>query len=1085
MKILTPHLTVILMLFFCNIITSQSTISGELKKWHTVTLSFNGPMVTETDDTNPFLEYRLNVTFTSPSGKTWLVPGFYAADGNAAQSSSSSGNVWQVRFTPNETGSWSYSSSFRTGNNIAVSLDNNAGSPTFFDGDSGNFSISASNKNIPDNRAKGRLNYIGEHYLQFEETNEYFIKAGSDSPENMLAFGDFDNTKNSKNWSPHIGDWQTGNPTWGNEKGKGLIGAINYLSNKGMNAFSFLTMNVKGDGKDVWPWIAANNGDFDGDSGNDANNRLRYDVSKLEQWEILFSHADAKGMFLHFKTQETENDQLLDGGELGTQRKLYYRELIARFGHHLVLNWNMGEENTQTDNQRKEMAEFFKDLDPYGHHIVIHTYPNQQNQVYNPLLGNASEYTGPSIQSGINNIHNDVKKWVIDSRNSGKKWVVANDEQGGAQVGVAADANYSGDKGSQGDNRNDVRDKVLWGTLMAGGSGVEYYFGYGTGETDLTAQDFRSRDTKWSDAKIAIDFFKENIPFWEMQSDDGLTSDNNDYCFVKDGEVYLVYLPDGGSANLDLSNVNGTFSIKWFDPRNGGNLNDGSVTEITGGGNKSIGNPPSNDSSDWTVLIEKTSDDGDGNDDSDMGDNSDGNCNVDYVENDGLVVIEVENLEVGNGWVEKNSISGFSGTSYLEWEGGDNFNSPGIGLITTQIQINSPGTYLFRWRSKVGEGNNSTESNDSWLRFPDADDFFGEKNNGSIVYPNGSGKTPNPNGSSSDGWFKVFLSGTTDWTWSTNTSDNDSHKIYVSFDKPGTYTLEIAGRSNHHLLDRIVLSNDFANATDLSLEESICNENTGGEAVAVSSISLSPENPTITIDDSLELIAEVLPANATNKAITWSSGDGTIAIVNDDGTVTGVSEGTVTITVTTEDGSFTSESLVTVISGMEAVAVSSISLSPENPTIAIDASLELIAEVLPANATNKAVSWSSDDETIATVDDNGTVTGVSEGTVTIIVTTEDGNFVSESFIAIITNDIAEGVKVYPNPALSNTNVNIVGIENGTYEMALYSLSGSLVLQKTIEIKGNYNISLNNLTEGLYLLNLRNIDNLYVEKIFIR
>ena len=48
---------------------------------------------------------------------------------------------------------------------------------------------------------------------------------------------------------------------------------------------------------------------------------------------------------MHFKTQETENEQLLDGGNVGVERKVYYRELIARFGHHLALNWNMGEEN--------------------------------------------------------------------------------------------------------------------------------------------------------------------------------------------------------------------------------------------------------------------------------------------------------------------------------------------------------------------------------------------------------------------------------------------------------------------------------------------------------------------------------------------------------------------------------------------------------------------------------------------------------------------------------------------------------------------------------------------------------------------
>jgi hypothetical protein len=90
--------------------------------------------------------------------------------------------------------------------------------------------------------------------------------------------------------------------------------------------------------------------------------QLRLDCSKLDQWEIVFEHATKKGFYLHFKTQETENDSsgeayALDNGALGSERKLYYRELIARYGHHLALNWNLGEENTNTEQQRKDFAQ--------------------------------------------------------------------------------------------------------------------------------------------------------------------------------------------------------------------------------------------------------------------------------------------------------------------------------------------------------------------------------------------------------------------------------------------------------------------------------------------------------------------------------------------------------------------------------------------------------------------------------------------------------------------------------------------------------------------------------------------------------
>ena len=126
--------------------------------------------------------------------------------------------------------------------------------------------------------------------------------------------------------------------------------------------------------------------------------RCRYDCSKLDQWEVVFTHADQLGLHLHFKTQETEIDtskSALDGsGNVGVEHKLYYRELIARFGHHNALLWNLGEENTQTTAQRLDMAAEFYRMDPYRHNVVIHTYPNHIQQVYKPLLGRLDGLTG-------------------------------------------------------------------------------------------------------------------------------------------------------------------------------------------------------------------------------------------------------------------------------------------------------------------------------------------------------------------------------------------------------------------------------------------------------------------------------------------------------------------------------------------------------------------------------------------------------------------------------------------------------------------------------------------------------------------
>ncbi|HYG78185.1 MAG TPA: DUF5060 domain-containing protein [Planctomycetota bacterium] len=564
---------------------AATTISGELKKWHRVTLTFDGPALSEGGTPNPFRDYRLNVTF-SKGTRSIVVPGFYAADGNAGESSATSGAKWRCHFAPDEAGDWSYVVSFRTGTDVAISTDPNAGTATSFNGASGVITIAATDKSGRDLRGKGALRYVGEHYLRFAETGEYYIKGGADSPENFLAYYEFDNTPKGKNilhqYVPHAGDWQSGDPVWQGSKGKNIIGALNYLSSKGMNAVYFLTMNVTGDGDDVFPWTTK-------------TERYRFDCSKLDQWEVVFSHMTRKGILLHVITQETENDQLLDGGNLDVQRKLYYRELIARFSHHPALVWNLGEENTNTDQQRKDFAKFIKDTDPYDHAIVIHTYPGQQSSVYTPLLGYAY-LDGVSLQT--TDTHGQTKTWIDNSAANGRKWIACLDEVATANEGVVPDANDP--------NHDGIRKTHLWGNLMAGGAGVEWYFGYSYPHSDLTCEDWRSRNNMWDQTRVALEFFQTHLPFTQMRHNDGLTSATNDYCFAKPGEVYAVYLPNGGTTSLNLGTVAASYSVKWFNPKSGGALQNGSVTSVSGPGTVALGNPPSNSTADWVILVKRS-----------------------------------------------------------------------------------------------------------------------------------------------------------------------------------------------------------------------------------------------------------------------------------------------------------------------------------------------------------------------------------------------------------------------------------------------------------------------------------------------
>jgi len=387
-----------------------------------------------------FRDFRLDVTFTSPSGKEYEVPGFFAADGNSGNTSATQGNQWKARFAGGEEGTWTYKARFVTGTNVAANLTGGVGG-TSPDGEGGTFRIGPQDKSGKDFRAKGKLEYVGEHYLRFAD-GDYFIKCGANSPEVLLEYGEFDGTPKHEEdlYSPNIKDWNAGDPTWGDGKGKGIIGLINYLSALGVNSHYFLCMNAYGDGKEAWPWTGKDHIDI-------------YDVSKLAQWEVLFTHFDRMGLMVHFQFSESENTNYLedrDGkGTFSNARKILYRELIARFGHHMAITWNVGEENQakgegfeipNTHAQRKAFATRIRALTYYQDHISVHNGPGGVFDDIFPQLIGYKDYTGPSLQTFLSPRkrtkpnqralpnHDEVLNWVNESEKNGHKWVVSVDE---------------------------------------------------------------------------------------------------------------------------------------------------------------------------------------------------------------------------------------------------------------------------------------------------------------------------------------------------------------------------------------------------------------------------------------------------------------------------------------------------------------------------------------------------------------------------------------------------------------------------------------------------------------------------------
>jgi len=190
-----------------------------------------------------------------------------------------------------------------------------------------------------------------------------------------------------------------------------------------------------------------------------------------------------------------------------------------------------------------------------------------------------------------------------------------------------------------------------------------------------------------------------------------------------------------------------------------------------------------------------------------------------FQEVNGIAVIEAENGTRPSAWRRETAVSGATGGAYMAYRGSNSFGSPSSNVARYTVRINSPGTYRFIWRNRIGiiaSSHANTEHNDSWLKI-NASNFYGQDGS-SRVYPKGSGKTPNPEGASGNGYFKVYTN-TLGWNWSTQTSDFDPHKVYAVFNSAGVYTIEVSGRSQGHFIDRMVLykENQYSTSAAQSL----------------------------------------------------------------------------------------------------------------------------------------------------------------------------------------------------------------------------------------------------------------------------
>ncbi|MVX64892.1 hypothetical protein GKZ28_14435 [Clostridium chromiireducens] len=235
----------------------------------------------------------------------------------------------------------------------------------------------------------------------------------------------------------------------------------------------------------------------------------------------------------------------------------------------------------------------------------------------------------------------------------------------------------------------------------------------------------------------------------------------------------------------------------------------------------------------------------------------------------------------------------------------------------------------------------------------------------------------------------VAPSNTTDNTVIWSSSDNN----IATVDSNGLVTAKTDG-----IVDIKATANDGSNVS------SIKTITISGQAVVtpptdvkVTGITISGGNNISTKGGTLPLTTGVSPSNATDKAVTWSSSDESVAIVNSNGLVTAKTDGSVDIKATANDGSGVSSTKTITISGQVVVTpptdikVTGISITGSSNITTKSGTAQLSATVTPSNATDKTITWSSSDDAIATVDSNGLVTAKANGNVVITATANDGS----------------------------------------------------------------------------------------------
>lgn len=416
------------------------------------------------------------------------------------------GHVWKLRVMTSEAGRWQV---------LTRSNDPD------LDGVERQFAVTNSD-------ARGLVMRDPEHPHSMKFANgERFFEVGPDDPEAFLA--------------EHYGPLER------------RLSQIDYLADKGMNVF-YLGYNYPGDGGPscrVEPFL--------GDRGDPDWTRI--DLADMREWEAVFARMQERGIVIHFVLE-------LDDSRTPPDQDFYYREMIARFGWHPNLIWNLAEEYTERHdaNWARERARYLKEHDPWGHMVTVH--PNSTDRFAfagDRLFDLTAMQYNTTDPDKLNALAIKLRR---DTRKAGWPIPISVTEWTRLSPGQLEEAR-----------------KGIWAMAMGGATSQIF--------NKNGSDDVRDWDAHWDAARHLHDFML-GIDHYELAPDNSVVSSG--YCLRGDG-LYALYLPEGGTTGLDLRGETGPFSVKWLQPQSGRWQE---AEPITGGGVRTLTAPGQGD---WAVVV--------------------------------------------------------------------------------------------------------------------------------------------------------------------------------------------------------------------------------------------------------------------------------------------------------------------------------------------------------------------------------------------------------------------------------------------------------------------------------------------------